>query len=145
MNTKWLYALLLLLATSMKSTAQSQDETLVAAAVETLRKAMVDADKTALEAITAEGLSYGHSSGKIENRQEFVEALVSGKSDFVTINLSEQTIKIVNDAAIVRHKLDAENNDGGKPGTVSLYILLVWQKQNSQWKLLARQAVKVPK
>ena len=33
------------------------------------------------------------------------------------------------------------NNDN-KPGEVHLLILLVWQKQHGQWKLLARQAVK---
>src|SRR5262245_39937056 len=103
--------------------AQSKDETAVAAAVETLRKAMIDADKAALEKCTASDLSYGHSGGKVETRAEFVDALVAGKSDFVQITLTDQTIKIVGDAAIVRHTLQGETNDGGKPGTVKLFVL----------------------
>ena len=72
-----------------------------------------------------------------------MNALLSGASDFVTIDLTEQTIKIAGNNAIVRHTLKATNNDGGKPGAPHLYVLLVWQKQKGKWKLLARQAVKL--
>jgi ketosteroid isomerase-like protein len=44
--------------------------------------------------------------------------------------------------AIVRHNMAAKTNDNGKPGEVHLHILLVWQKQHGNWKLVARQAVK---
>ena len=47
---------------SIAGWAQSKDEKEVAARVETLRKAMQDADKSALENIAAEELSYGHSN-----------------------------------------------------------------------------------
>lgn len=123
--------------------AQSKDETAVASAVEALKKAMIDADKAALESLAADDLSYGHSNGKVEDKAEFVRAIVSGESDFVTINLTEQTIKIVGNAAIVRHKLAGTTNNSGKPGTANLALLMVWQKQKGGWKLLARQAVKI--
>ncbi|MFT3827241.1 MAG: nuclear transport factor 2 family protein [Chitinophagaceae bacterium] len=129
---------------SVNSFAQSKDEVAVTAAVETLRKAMVDADKATLEKITLADLSYGHSSGKLEDKATFIDNIVTGKSDFVTIELTEQTVKVTGNTAIVRHKLAADTNDSGKPGNVKLYILLVWQKDKGQWKLLARQAVKVP-
>jgi ketosteroid isomerase-like protein len=32
---------------------------------------------------------------------------------------------------------------GKEPADIKLRIILVWQKQNRQWKLLARQAVKI--
>lgn len=123
--------------------AQTKEETAVTAAVETLRKAMVDGDKAGLQKVTADQLSYGHSSGKVEDKATFVDNIVSGKSDFVTIDLTNQTVAVAGDAAIVRHALAATTNDGGTPGNVKLNILLVWQKQKGEWKLLARQAVKV--
>jgi len=134
---------LLLSVCSWAAQAQSKDEVAVANAVEALKKAMIDADKTALENLAAEELSYGHSGGKVEDKAEFVRAIVSGESDFVTIDLSEQTIKIVGNNAIVRHKLFAKTNNKGQAGTANIAILLVWQKQKGQWKLLARQAVKL--
>jgi ketosteroid isomerase-like protein len=126
------------------ATKENKEERAVAAAVEALRKAMIDPDKGTLEKLTLDELSYGHSSGQLQGKTEFVETLTSGKSDFVTIDLSEQTIKIVGHTAIVRHHLSATTNDGGKPGTVKLSILLVWVKEKGEWKLLARQAVKIP-
>ena len=126
------------------ASAQSKDEKAVGQAVETLRKAMVDGDKAALEKIADSRLSYGHSGGKLEDKAAFVEALASGKSDFATLNLSDQTITVAGNTAIVRHTLDADTNDNGKTGTVHLIVLLVWLKEGGEWKLLARQAVKEP-
>lgn len=133
----------MLFGCSLAMRAQTTDQKAVAAAVETLRKAMVDADKAALEKITADALSYGHSSGKIEDKAAFVDAIVTGKSDFKTIELADQTITISENVALVRHKLSGETNNDGQPGTVNLGVLLVWQKQKGQWKLIGRQAFKL--
>ena len=124
--------------------AQTKQETAVANAVEQLRKAMVDADSVMLDKLVSSKLSYGHSGGHIDDKTEFVQKIASGKSDFVTIELAEQTISISKNMAVVRHKLNAATNDNGKPAVVHLTVLLVWQKQHGDWKLLARQAVKLP-
>ena len=91
--------ILLLLATTFLRAQEAQNE--VATAVEQLRLAMIDGDKTMLESLSAEALSYGHSGGAVENKDEFVDKIVSGKSDFVTIKLDNQTIKLSGDVAIV--------------------------------------------
>ena len=121
--------------------SQSSQEKKLAAAVEQLRIAMIDGNKTALENLVLDELSYGHSGGHVDNKTEFIDKLTTGKSDFVTMDLTEQTIYITGKTGIVRHKLSATTNDGGKPGEVHLLVLLVWQKKGGQWKLLARQAV----
>src|SRR5262245_26544815 len=125
MTRKLLMASILLLAISIGAMAQSKDEKAVAEAVEKLKQAMISGDKTALENAVSDQLSYGHSGGHVEGKAEFVEKIVSGKSDFVTIDLLDQTINIVNGTAIVRHKLNATTNDNGKPAEVHLLVLLV--------------------
>ena len=136
--------LVCLILSNIVALAQSADEKAVAAAVEALRKAMVDSDKTALESLAAQELSYGHSSGLIEDKAAFVDQFVRGASDFVNITLSDQTIKMAGDAAIVRHRLIGDTNNNKVPGKIDIIVLLVWQKQNGQWKLLARQAARLP-
>ena len=138
---RMILAIAVLLITNTMN-AQSKSEKEVADATEKLRKAMVDGDSAALADVAAETLSYGHSSGFVEGRKEFIEKFVTGKSDFVTIDLTEQTIQVSGDVAIVRHMLSAKTNDNGKPGEVHLKVLLVWQKMKGKWKMLARQAVK---
>lgn len=143
MKKYYLLINILLLVCSQITSAQSKNEKAVATAVDQLTKAMIDADKTVLENIADDQLSYGHSSGHIDDKKTFVDKIVSGKSDFVSIDLAEQTISISGKVAIVRHILNAKTNDGGKPGEVHLKVMLVWQKQGGGWKLLARQAVKI--
>jgi ketosteroid isomerase-like protein len=140
---KIIVAIAILINAIITANAQSQAERKVAEAVVSLKNAMINADKNLLESLVADKLSYGHSGGAIDDKKTFVEKIVSGQSDFVTIDLSEQTISITDKTAIVRHILKAKTNDAGKPGEVNLRILLVWQKQNGGWKLLARQAVKI--
>src|SRR5258708_40209525 len=124
--------------------AQTSSEKEVAAAVESMGKALIDSTKSNLDNSVLDELTYGHSNGVMQDKAAFEEALLTGKSDFVTIDLTDQTIKVVGNTAWVRHTLTATNNDGGKPGQAHLYVLLVWMKQKGQWKLLARQAGKAP-
>jgi ketosteroid isomerase-like protein len=120
---------------------QTGKESAVSTAVETLRKAMIAADKATLESLTAAELSYGHSSGRVETRAEFVQAFVSGKSGFSEIALSAQTVSVVDKVALVRHVFDCVHRKDGKKA--KLFILTVWVQQQDQWKLLGRQATKL--
>jgi hypothetical protein len=126
------------------STMAPATEASAAAAAEKLRLLMIDPNRAALEALVADELSYGHSGGKVDTKASFIADLVSGASDFVTITIGDQTIRMSGNVALVRHTLSATTNDNGKPGSVTIKILQVWQQQGGQWKLLARQAVRPP-
>lgn len=140
-NLLTIIALCGMLAT--KGLAQGREQADVAQAVQQLRQLMIDPDKAKLESLASNELSYGHSTGKIEDKKAFIEALTSGASDFKTIDLTEESITVVDNTAMVRHKLMAETANDGKPGQAKLAVLLVWVKQKGNWKLLARQAVKI--
>jgi len=141
---KRLAVLLLLSVVLMGAKAQTKDETEVAAGVEKLRTAMISGNKTELESILSDDLTYGHSGGKIENKASFVTAISTKKSDFKMIQLNDQTISVTGDVAVVRHLLVADTNDGGKPANIHLGIVLVWKKNKGQWKMIARRAFHVP-
>lgn len=104
---------------------------------------MITPDSLALDKLVLNDLSYGHSSGKVETKQDFMTSLLSGSSDFVDINLTDQKVIVQNKTALVRHTLNAKTNDKNVPGTVKLHVLLIWSKEKAGWKLLGRQAVKV--
>lgn len=136
----WISCLLLVMMAT--ANAQSKTEQTIAARVTELQNALINADSVSLEKLAHNDLSYGHSSGQIDSKASLTRKLTSGQSDFVSINITGQTITISRQTALVRHKLDAVTNDNGKPGEVHLFVLLVWQKMGRNWKLLARQAVK---
>jgi len=135
-----------LLAVSLMFAQKNNDVKAVVNVSEKLRLAMISGDKTILESLILPELTYGHSSGHIDNAKEFVDKLVSKQSDFLTIENTNQSIHIVDKTAIVRNHLYGKTADLGKePGEVNLDILYVWSKTKNGWKLLARQAVKAEK
>ena len=129
---------------ALPTQAQGSDAAAVAAAVDALTKAMLAGDRAGLMAVTHERLSYGHSAGRIENRQQFIDPLANKTSIFRSMNVSDQTIDVVGEDAIVRHVLRGESESGGRVNPVNIGILQVWKKQPDGWKLLARQAFTRP-
>jgi ketosteroid isomerase-like protein len=124
--------------------AEGADAAAVAEAVAALTKAMLAADKARLEALTADQLSYGHSSGKVEDKATFVGVVASKKTVYKSIELSRQTVVVAGNDAIVRHAWQSESGTGdGKWNVSKIGVLQVWQKQPTGWRLLARQAFKV--
>ena len=80
--------------TPMVLVANTKAETKVAAAVEQLRVAMLSGVRKDLESVLSDDLAYAHSSGKVETKAEFVEAMVSRSSDFKSIDIQDQKITV---------------------------------------------------
>jgi sugar phosphate isomerase/epimerase/ketosteroid isomerase-like protein len=120
------------------------DRTSLEYTVEALHKALLDVDSIALTNLTTEELTYGHSSGLNENKEAFMTALLTGKSNYKKITTSNQEITIKGDVAWVRNNMDVENLSNGAPNFLKLKILYVWIKEAGYWKLFSRQAVRLP-
>lgn len=138
---KGFFAVLIILTFSVLSlSAQSKDEKDVAAAVEKLNKALVDPEKSTLQSIVSEGLSYGHSGGIVQNKEVFIDDLINGAFNFSSISPTNQTISITGTIAIVRNILVAKATDSGVPTDLRIGNAMVWRKESGAWKLLVRQA-----
>jgi len=138
------YLMIIFLVMSIPAFCQTKVEKEIATAVETFKKSIVDADKNLLNSITAEELVYGHSNGKVQNKTEFIDEIISGKPDYISVDTADQTVKISGNTAIVRHIYSAETMSSGIAGHVKIGNMLIFQKQHGKWKLLARQAYKLP-
>ena len=125
--------------------AASPDEEAVAKNVEAFRKAQVAADPKALEALCAAELSYSHSDGRIEDRATFVANATNGKSKFLLLEYKDPQVHVVGPAAIVRFHWvgQSESIPEGKKNDTNLHILMNWQKQGGDWKLLSRASTKL--
>jgi ketosteroid isomerase-like protein len=123
--------------------ALAADDSAVTDAVEELRKALLAADKAKLDALTAAQLSYGHSSGVVQNKAEFIDGVMGRKSVVKSLTFPEVKVALAGDAAISRHLYVSESEQDGKTTNIKIGVLAVWQKQDGGWKLLARQAYKL--
>jgi hypothetical protein len=124
--------------------AQAGDEAAVGDAVETLRKGQLEADKAKLEQATSAQLSYGHSDGRVETKEQFINAVMTRKQVVKSIAFPELKVAVVGNAAVARHIYLSESERDGKATTTRIGALQVWQKQDGAWKLLARQGFRLP-
>src|SRR6516164_1271292 len=121
------------------------DEDAVAKNVEAFRAAQFAADAKTLDGLCAPELSYSHSDGRVEDRAAFVANATDGKSKFLSLAYQDIGVRVVGDAAIVRFHWVGESQaaaDGKKTAT-NLHILMNWQKQGPDWKLLSRASTKL--
>lgn len=135
---------LALLFSSPVMSAQSSDEAAVAQAVEGFRKAVIAKDRKQLEALIADQLIYGHSDGRTETKAQHIDDVTSPRAVWKSIDLTNQTVQVTGDTAIVRHIYTGESERaGGKIQSTKIGLVMVWQKQDGRWRLLARQAYRV--
>ena len=125
--------------------AMSADEEAVAKRLEAFRMAQVAADAKAFEGLCAPELSYSHSDGHVEDKATFIKNATSGKSKMLSLAYQDPSIRVVGDAAIVRfHWLgESEAIPDGKKSATNLHILMNWQKQEGEWRLLSRASTKL--
>ncbi len=116
----------------------------VIAATNRLRELMLNPDRAQLNALLMDELDYGHTSSRMDTKTSLVDVLADGITKYLTIDITDQSVKVVGDVGIVRHNFHARNVTRGTPNEVRCSILLVWVLRDGVWKLIARQAVRLP-
>jgi hypothetical protein len=134
----------LALMRSSSAEAQSADEAAVTKAVEGLRQATLSQQKSQLEELCHPQLAYGHSDGRVENKAEFINGVMTRKATVKSLALSDHVINVVGANAIARHAWTSESEMDGKATTTKIKVMQVWLKDGGAWKLLARQAARPP-
>jgi hypothetical protein len=125
-------------------TSSSQSSFLKEAAAK-LDKALVTKDTTALKQVLHKNLTFGHSNGWVETRDDVLKDVASGKLAYIKINYSDENWINTKDVATMRATSNVQIlSPEGKPTDLKLHVLLVWLKTNKGWQLLARQTTRLP-
>jgi hypothetical protein len=139
---KFTFAILLTLVV-ITAQAQEKKEQKLIETLEQFRLTLIDPNESTFYALTSPKLSYGHSAGAVEDQKTFIANMVNGKSDFVTINIADQTVEVEGNIGYVRHTFNAVTSTDPKIAPIKLKIFYVWVFEAGAWKLRARQAVKI--
>ena len=135
-----LFAVLFLATTGQ---AQSKEEAAVYAQLDRLNAAMVDRNQSVLSEIYHNRMWYGHSSGKLDDKNAAIKDVMEGPLDFTSLDAEERSIQVVDKNAILRFIFHAKGINNGQEQTIRIGVMMVWVKEKSGWKLLARQAYKL--
>ena len=126
--------------------AQNIDSKMVSQAFDQLIVAMIKADAADLSLVVSEDLSYGHSSGVIQDKAGFLQEVVSkNPMTYQSIERESETVRISGNTAIMRNVLIIRGTGTtGDAINLRLATLMVWKKEKKQWKLYARQGFRLP-
>ena len=135
-----------LLLISTLTFAQSSEAEKVWSRVGALTQAIFETkDSAALYDLVSNNVTYGHSGGNIENKQEMVHNAVSSPTKYKNPAIERVSININKKTAVLRHNFRATSlDDKGAESPLNIGILQVWKKENGKWRIWARQAVRIP-
>jgi Domain of unknown function (DUF4440) len=108
-----------------------------------LDKALLGKDEVVLKQVLHKNVSYGHSNGWIQSKDDILNDFKSGKLVYNKIeNNSVQVVNISKKWATVKTTTNAEGVVNGNAFKLTLHVMQVWMKTKKGWQLYARQSAK---
>ena len=141
---RFVFALLLFF---IAITAHAQpDSVVVKETVVKLENSLITKNYQDIEALLYSEVSFGHSTGWVQNRVQVIDDCKSGKLVYSKIERNDFYVAgMGKDWATIRYTGVAEGLNTGKEFKIALHVLQLWVKnKNGKWQLAARQATKLP-
>jgi hypothetical protein len=107
-------------------------------------RALIDKDRTALEALLTPDMRYVHSSATLEDRATFVERACTGWYDYRSLTSLERTWRAWDTTALCNGDVRIEVIVKGTPKAFVSRYLQVWRRDASGWRMASWQSTPVP-
>jgi ketosteroid isomerase-like protein len=129
----------------MGTAAPVDDDVAAVLAAEDRRyAALMGPDLPTLERLFHDRLSYAHSSGVRDTRDEYLEKVRTGYYDYRRVDHPVERVEVVGDTALVVGRMTADLTVGGTPKTIDSLALAVWTRAGGDWQLLAYAPTRLP-
>jgi hypothetical protein len=147
MNVRTTMALLLLAVAggcsmfSSRPAAEDLPDLRVVTATDTRRfEAMIAADTATLGGMLAKDLQYVHSSGQAQTRDEFLEAVRSGRTRYRSIVPYDVAVRPFGQAAVVTGRAHMQVTGGGVDREFDVRYTAVYRHVQERWLLAVWQS-----
>ncbi len=132
---------ILLLFISVFAFAQTDEEKL-ATTLKEFHQALVNKNTVSINQQTDKALSYGHSNGWVETKNDMIKNIETKYIDYHSIKEDSMQVTVNGNMAHARFIGDYNVTMNGNTNTYHLKVLEVWVKKGKRWILFARQAVR---
>jgi Domain of unknown function (DUF4440) len=116
----------------------------VLAAEDRRYRAMLDGDLDALDRLLADEVSYAHSSGVRDTKDEYLAKVRSGYYVYRRIDHPVERVEVVGDTALVVGRMAADLDVDGVPKSIDNLALAVWARRDGSWVLLGYAPTRLP-
>src|SRR3546814_12260606 len=95
---------------------------------------MLSGDVKALNSIFADSLNYMHSNAVLDNKDEYINKISTGRLAYLSINAFDVDIGACDDHALVFGNLRAEVVSDGKQRNLDCKFIAVWSFTGEAWR-----------
>jgi ketosteroid isomerase-like protein len=117
--------------------------------IQTLEKewsqAVIAGNVAKVDALLGKDLIYGHASGIVENKDQYMTKLRGGAQRYEAIEYHDMAVKTYGDTAVVHGHVRMAGKTKGVPFNNEVMMLHVWVKRDGRWQLAAHQTAQMPK
>jgi hypothetical protein len=110
-----------------------------------LYQAMLAFDYPVLDSILSDEVSYIHSTGVVETKAEYFAGLRRGLYEYGAIRILTASTRMFDGAAMTSGVMEMlVGANGSAKHTIRLQHVLIWRQEAGTWRLLLRQATRIP-
>ena len=116
----------------------------VLAAEDRRYEALLGPDLPTLERLFHDRLSYAHSSGVRDTKDQYLEKIRNGYYDYARIDHPVERVDVLGNTAVVIGRMTADLTVQGTQKTIDNLALAVWTKDTGEWQLVAYASTSLP-
>jgi hypothetical protein len=117
----------------------------VRAAEDRRYRALLGPDLDTLRELFHARLSYAHSSGVRDTRDEYLAKIENGYYVYQRVDHSVERVDVVGGTVVVVGRMTADLTVEGTPKTIDNLALAVWTRDTGAWQLLAYASTPIPR
>ncbi len=107
-------------------------------------QAMIQADTSALDSILADDLTYTHTNGWVDTKEQFIGWLESGELNYESISTDDVKVRVYAAAAVVTGRAAVKIKVNGQEKNLQIRFIDVYVKRKGHWQMVAWQSTRLP-
>lgn len=105
--------------------------------------AMVAGDLVSLDRMLGDGLTYVHSTGRLETKPEFLARIKSGELKYKSVRREDLSVQVLDRAAVVTGQAVMEVESKGAGMNMHVRYTAVYADGGDHWELVAWQSTQI--
>jgi ketosteroid isomerase-like protein len=105
--------------------------------------ALVKSDVAALEKLYDDTMVYTHSSGSVDNKSAYINAIKSGATKYQSMKRDDIKVNVYGNAAVVTCHWEVHVLARGNKIDTNARYIHVYVKRKDGWKMVAHQATRI--
>ncbi len=105
--------------------------------------AMIEADTAALDTILADDLTYTHTNGWVDTKEQFIGWLETGELNYESITTHSVLVRVYAATAVVTGQAAVEIKVNGQAKNLQIRFIDVYVEREGHWQMVAWQSTRL--